>query len=430
LLISSRGDEAIAIRCKGLGKRYRIGERRGYKSLRETIETSAKAIFQRRNNGPADREGIDHIWAVRGLDLEIRQGEMLGIIGRNGSGKSTLLKLLSRITKPTEGVAEIHGRVGTLLEVNAGFHPELTGRENIFLNGAVLGMKKVEIQRKFDEIVEFSGCERMLDTAVKHYSSGMYVRLAFAVAAHLETEILFVDEVLAVGDASFQKKCLGKIDDVAHQGRTILFVSHNMLAVQSLCTRAICLHQGKVVLEGPPNSVTSQYLQETLPALTQVVYEDINTAPGDDIVRLHRTNVRPTGALGEDQITVRTPFVVEFEYWKLSSEAQFCITAEVMNEHGINLFTTFKLGEPAAPQGLMRTTFYVPGDILNNGTYRITLIAYLNDDVEFQRWEDAIAFEVHDVPSEMRGLYHGEWPGAVRLNLEWKTEFVEQLPGV
>ena len=227
--------------------------------------------------------------------------------GRNGSGKSTLLKILSRITRPTEGHAEIRGRVGSLLEVGAGFHPELTGRENIFLNGAILGMARREIERSFDEIVEFSECGRFLDTPIKHYSSGMYVRLAFAVAAHLDVDILLVDEVLAVGDAAFQKKCLGKMGDVAGQGRTVLFVSHNMLAVDNLCTRAICLHEGKVVLEGSPASVTSRYLQNWLPAFKDVVYDDIETAPGNDMIRLHRARVRPLHGFPADQLQFAPP---------------------------------------------------------------------------------------------------------------------------
>ena len=293
---SSEPNKAVAIRCEGISKRYRIGRQQRYRTLRDTIADTAREPFRRfaaiwRPSIGAEK-GNSELWALKDISLEIQQGEVLGIIGRNGSGKSTLLKVLSRITKPTGGEAHIRGPVGTLLEVGAGFHPELTGRENIYLNGAILGMARCEIERKFEEIVEFAECGRLLDTPMKHYSSGMYVRLAFAVAAHLETEILLVDEVLAVGDAAFQKKCLGKIGEAAHQGRTVLFVSHNLLAVDSLCTRAICLHQGKVVLEGLPGLVTSRYLKKWLPAYKEVVYEDIDTAPGNDIVRLHRARVQ------------------------------------------------------------------------------------------------------------------------------------------
>jgi lipopolysaccharide transport system ATP-binding protein len=381
--------------------------------------------------GPAPAIDERDLWALRNLSLELRRGEVLGVIGRNGSGKSTLLKILSRITKPTEGQAEIRGRVGSLLEVGAGFHPELTGRENIFLNGAILGMARREIEHRFDEIVEFSECSRFLDTPMKHYSSGMYVRLAFAVAAHLEVDILLVDEVLAVGDAGFQKKCLGKIGETAGKGRTVLFVSHNMLAVDSLCTRAICLHEGKVVLEGPPLSVTSRYLQNWLPALREVVYGDIETAPGNDLIRLHRARVRPLNESSVDQLTVRTSFAVEFECWKLAADARLDLVAEIVNDHGITLFVTAGKVEPATPAGLLRISFLVPADLMNSGTYRLRLAVCLNGiaaSTMVADWQDLLAFEIHDTASELRGAYYGQWPGAVRPNLEWKTEFLEPLP--
>jgi lipopolysaccharide transport system ATP-binding protein len=249
------------IRVKDLSKRYRLGERQGYDSFRETITAKMKAslrIFDSRNYGSGnDRQ--PHIWALRNVTFEVMPGDVLGIIGRNGGGKSTLLKILSRITHPTEGKVELYGRVGSLLEVGTGFHPELTGRENIFLNGAILGMKRAEIAKKFDEIVDFSGVDNFLDTPVKRYSSGMYVRLAFAVAAHLEPEILLVDEVLAVGDTEFQNKCLGKMGEIARGGRTVLFVSHNMLAIEALCKSAIFLDAGGLRMTGRPINVISEY---------------------------------------------------------------------------------------------------------------------------------------------------------------------------
>ena len=422
---------SLAIRCEGIGKRYRIGTHLTYRTLRDTISEFAQAPFRRllaRGSAPATDER--DLWAVRDVSLEMHHGEVLGIIGRNGSGKSTLLKILSRITKPTEGHAQIRGRLGCLLEVGAGFHPELTGRENIFLNGAILGMTRREVASKFDEIVEFSECGRLLDTAMKHYSSGMYVRLAFAVAAHLETEILLVDEILAVGDAGFQKKCLGKIGETANQGRTVIFVSHNMLAVDSLCTRAICLHEGKVVLEGPALSVTSRYLQDWLPVFREVVHHDIQTAPGSDLIRLHRAWVRPLNADPVDQLTVRTPFAVEFECWKLTGQGSFTFVAEVLNDHGVTVFATADLGEGVTTAGLLRTSFMVPADLMNNGTYRVCLTAVLNGLSGFEevKWEDLLAFEIHDAAGELRGEYYGHWPGALRPNLSWKTELVEPLP--
>jgi lipopolysaccharide transport system ATP-binding protein len=423
----SDAQSPLAIRCAGIGKRYRIGRQQRYKTFRETLTEVTLAPFRRSRLKGDLVDGDRDLWALKDLSLEVRQGEVLGIIGRNGSGKSTLLKILSRITKPTEGEADIHGRVGTLLEVGAGFHPELTGRENVYLNGAILGMRREEIERKFDEIVEFSECGRMLDTPLKHYSSGMYVRLAFAVAAHLETEILLVDEVLAVGDAAFQKKCLGKIGDAARQGRTVLFVSHNLLAVDSLCTRAICLHEGKVVLEGSPGSVTSRYLQNWLPTFKEVVYDDISMAPGDNTIRLRMACVRPQNGTSQDLITVRTPLTVEFEYWKLAADTSLDLAAEVFNEHGVNVFTAAKLGEPPAPAGLLRSSFAVPADLMNNGTYRIRLTVMLSGINQIAQWEDLVAFEVHDAASELRGSYHDLWPGAVRPHLEWKTELIEPL---
>jgi lipopolysaccharide transport system ATP-binding protein len=427
LQTTSSAGNAIAIQCEGIGKRYRIGQQAGYKTLRDTVAESVGAPLRwltSRRISPDRREKSD-LWALKDISIEIKHGEVLGLIGRNGSGKSTLLKVLSRITKPTEGYAKIRGRVGTLLEVGAGFHQELTGRENIFLNGAILGMSRWEIRSKFDEIVEFADCGRLLDTPMKHYSSGMYVRLAFAVAAHLETEILIVDEVLAVGDAAFQKKCLGKIGDVAHEGRTVLFVSHNMLAVDSLCTRAICLHEGKAVLEGAPGFVTSHYLQNWMPAFQEVIHEDISTAPGNELVRLRSARIRLRDASPGDRLTVRTPLVVEFEYWKMTPGVCLDLAAEVFNEHGVNVFTTAQMGEPAAPVGLLRSAFTIPGDLMNSGTYRIHLNVMLGGGVTSACWEDIVAFEVHDTPSELRGDYHDSWPGAMRPNLRWKTEVID-----
>ena len=424
---SSDGKGQLAIRCESIGKHYRIGVGSADRTLRDTISEMFRAPWR---EGPQSRTDTRDLWALKHLSLEVAQGEILGIIGRNGSGKSTLLKILSRITKPTEGHAEIRGRVGSLLEVGAGFHPELTGRDNIFLNGAILGMTRREIERKFDEIVEFSECSRFLDTPIKHYSSGMYVRLAFAVAAHLETEILLVDEVLAVGDAVFQKKCLGKIGDTVKQGRTVLFISHNMTAVEGLCTRAICLHEGRVVLEGPAASVTSRYLQNWFPRTKQVIHEDIETAPGNDLIRLHRVRVRPLDGSSGEQLTVRIPFAVEFECWKLAAQSHLRFTAEVYNEHGVEIFATTENAEFPAPAGLLRISFIVPGDLMNNGTYSVRLAVYLNgiSGTALVDWEDLLAFEIHDAASELRGSYHGHWPGAVRPNLQWKTELLEPLP--
>jgi homopolymeric O-antigen transport system ATP-binding protein len=420
----------VAIRCEQIGKRYRIGRQESYGTLRDTVMNALRGTLRRAKSGEGGVESAARreLWALRNVSLEVRRGEILGIIGRNGSGKSTLLKILSSITRPTEGRAEIHGRVGTLLEVGAGFHPELTGRENIFLNGAILGMSRVEIVRKFDEIVEFSECSRMLDTPIKRYSSGMYVRLAFAVAAHLETEVLLVDEVLAVGDAAFQKKCLGRIGEAAHEGRTVIFVSHNLLAVDSLCTRAVCLHEGQVVLEGHPEQVTSRYMKNWLPSFQEVVYDDPKTAPGNEMLRLRRVCVRPQSGAPGDTITVRTPIAVEFDYWKFDANSCLDLGAQIFNEYGVNVFTTGKLGEPAAPAGLLRGSFYVPEDLMNSGTYQLHLTVFLNGATSIASWEDLVTFEVLDTASELRGTYLDSWPGALRPKLPWTRELLEPLP--
>src|SRR5690242_17741656 len=261
----------IAIRCDNVSKCYRLGSQERYKALRDVIAKAIAAPFRRESAATPDA----YIWALDDVSFEIKHGQVVGVIGHNGSGKSTLLKLLSRITKPTRGYAEIDGRVGALLEVGTGFHAELTGRENIYLNGAILGMRKAEIDRKFDEIVAFAEVEKFIDTPVKRYSSGMYVRLAFGVAAHLETEVLLVDEVLAVGDAQFQKKCFDKMQEIGTQGRTILFVSHNMSAVRSICEQALIIEKGRVVAQGEIDETVDRYLSEI--NASQTVSETIET---------------------------------------------------------------------------------------------------------------------------------------------------------
>src|SRR5207237_9093252 len=273
----------IAIRCAGLSKQYRIGQQERYKALRDVLSEGAKSPFRRlrsalRNGNGNPLSAIRNpqsstIWALDDVSFEVKRGEVVGIIGRNGAGKSTLLKILSRITKPTKGHAEIHGRVGSLLEVGTGFHPELTGRENIYLNAAILGMRKAEVEREFDEIVAFAEVEKFIDTPVKRYSTGMYVRLAFAVAAHMDTEVLLVDEVLAVGDTEFQRKCLGKMEEVSNRGRTILLVSHQMAAIQNLCQTGVLLRQGRVERAGPVSDVVNHYLAESS-RIAKLSFED------------------------------------------------------------------------------------------------------------------------------------------------------------
>jgi lipopolysaccharide transport system ATP-binding protein len=334
----------IAIRVENLSKRYRIGGRQErYKTLRDTVTDAALAPFQRlrRLGQPAPPQEI--IWALKDVSFEVKHGEVLGIIGRNGAGKTTLLKILSRITEPTEGSAEIHGRVGSLLEVGTGFHPELTGRENIYLNGAILGMRRVEIDRKFDEIVGFAETEKFIDTPVKRYSSGMYVRLAFAVAAHLEPEILLVDEVLAVGDAAFQKKCLGKMGDVAKEGRTVLFVSHNMAAMEGLCSSCVLLHEAQIQAMGSPSQAIQYYLSKVLSSAVVTPLRERTDRTGSGKVRftgfhIEDDNGIPACALqsGQDYF-----FVFDYECANGIPQRNVDVGFSISDQMGRSLFVLY-----------------------------------------------------------------------------------------
>ena len=427
----------IAIHVENLGKLYRIGPRERYRALRDVLTDTlyapfraAAAAFNGRRREAADAPASpDVLWALRDVSFDVKRGEVVGIIGRNGAGKTTLLKILSRVTEPTRGHARIHGRVGSLLEVGTGFHPELTGRENIYVSGTILGMTRAEIKAKFDEIVAFAEVERFLDTPVKHYSTGMYVRLPFAVAAHLRPEILLVDEVLAVGDAVFQRKCIGKMGDVAKEGRTVLFVSHNMAAVESLCTRTIWLHQGQVREDGPSAAVVASYLKTSLSPLTERVWDDPATAPGNDKFRLRRACVRPEHGSPAGPITVRTPFVIEFEYWNLRPNLYVSLNVPLHNEKDVQVFSSLSIHEPAwhgrpFPAGLFRSVCHVPGDLLNDGVYRAGVQFVQNEGVSVYDQEDVLVFNVQDSYGADRGAWHGKLAGVIRPQLRWTTEFL------
>ncbi|HEY9282202.1 MAG TPA: ABC transporter ATP-binding protein, partial [Pyrinomonadaceae bacterium] len=383
----------------------------------------------RRQGGRGEAETL---WALRDVSFEVRPGEVIGIIGRNGAGKSTLLKVLSRITEPTAGRVELYGRVGSLLEVGTGFHQELTGRENIYMNGAILGMKRAEIERQFDQIVAFSEVERFIDTPVKHYSSGMFMRLAFAVAAHLEPEILIVDEVLAVGDANFQKKCLGKMGTVAREGRTVLFVSHNLTAMQGLCSRVVWLHEGRVAADGPTGEVISEYLRTSFSARTAQEWADPATAPGNEAVRLRRARVLPEGGSPSEPITVRTPVVIEFEYWNLHPATTLNLSLHLINEEGVTVFASGsgkdKTWQGPLPAGLFRSRCRVPGGLLNDGIHNVQLLVVKDHSVVIHNQPDVLSFDIREAP-ETREFWFGKWPGAVRPDLEWRTEQVEARLG-
>lgn len=423
------------IRVEGLGKKFLLGvQAERYKTLRDSIATAAGGPWRAvkaawRGHSRRQRETL---WALKDVTFQAERGEVIAIIGRNGAGKSTLLKILSRITEPSEGFAEIRGRVGSLLEVGTGFHPELTGRENIYLNSAIMGMRRAEIDRKFEQIVSFAEVEQFIDTPVKHYSSGMGLRLGFAVAAHLEPEILIVDEVLAVGDAQFQKKCLGKMQDVAGAGRTILFVSHNLVAVQNLCSRAIWIDRGRIRNSGPVEWIVSQYLENCLTDRLSQEWR-FQDAPGNEHVRLKRVSVQALDEAKPDQIILATPFVIEAAFWNLKPGARLNLSLFLFNQEGICIFNSNSVTDPnwhgrPFPAGLFRSTCSVPGHLLNSGRYRVKLMVVKDSGTVLYRNEEALAFEVQE-EGEGRDGWFGKWPGVVRPVLAWQTELVtESLP--
>ena len=416
------------VRVENLGKRYSIGHaQQRHDTLRDALVAGLRWPPGRSKRGGSaaeqDTNSGSTIWALRDLTLEVRQGEALGIIGRNGAGKSTLLKILSRITEPTEGHAVVRGRVGSLLEVGTGFHPELTGRENIYLNGAILGMRRTEISRRFDEIVAFAETAEFLDTPVKRYSSGMYTRLAFAVAAHLEPEILLVDEVLAVGDAGFQKKCLGKMGDVTRAGRTVLFVSHNLVAVQTLCDQAVWLDHGRMKSCGNSHDVTAQYLASFQSQVSERRWASPEEAPGNDHVRLRRAAVLSGSGEAVEQITVQTPITLKFEYWNREPNARHSLSMSVSDGHGALVFLSESQIVDVS-QGVIRGVCRIPGDLLNDEVYRITLIVCREKSSWIHAFEDVLSFEVHDITRQ--GAWLGKWPGTVRPALSWTLAQAEK----
>jgi lipopolysaccharide transport system ATP-binding protein len=363
-------ERAAVVSLDGIGKRYQLGASAGahfqYRTLRETLAGALKR--GRKKPEPGSRE----LWALRNVSFSIDAGERVGVIGRNGAGKSTLLKVLSRVTAPTEGRAMVRGRVASLLEVGTGFHPELSGRDNISLNGAILGMGRREIAAKREEIVEFAGVERFLDTPVKRYSSGMYLRLAFAVAAHLDPEVLLVDEVLAVGDAEFQKKCLGRMEEIGRTGRTVVFVSHSMPSILRLCERVVLLDSGGVLADGPPHKVVRTYLDTGLGSSGERVWDPVS-APGDNVVRLHAVRVRSGGEIAEE-VDIRKPVEIEVEYRQLrvTDMVRPSVNLHISNEDGVLLFVTNDFNNRqwwSSPrrEGLVRAVCRIPGNFLAEG---------------------------------------------------------------
>jgi lipopolysaccharide transport system ATP-binding protein len=384
----------IAVRVKGLGKEYRLsGAREGYSTLRDRLAKLASAPV-RALRGRSDRtEQKPLFWALKDVSFEVRTGEVIGVIGRNGAGKSTLLKILSRITEPTRGEIDINGRVGSLLEVGTGFHPELTGRENVYLNGAILGMRRAEIALKFDEIVAFAEVEKFIETPVKHYSSGMYMRLAFAVAAHLEPEILIVDEVLAVGDAAFQKKCLGKMSDVAKDGRTVLFVSHNMAAIETLCSRVCLIHKGAMVCDGSPRQAAAMYSDLNQSTRSEPLSGRITAGP------LSFTKVG--ASLEGEQPDIR--LIVDLE---LTGSRAHSPAVDLLDDYGI----TFMQALPSvcfnANCATHQVRFMVDLPPLVPGRYSANIWVGPHNTSSYDRVESAFCFEIATSPVPERTFPH------------------------
>jgi lipopolysaccharide transport system ATP-binding protein len=415
----------VAIQVEGLSKRYRIGElQAAYGTLRESLSHMAKRLA-----GQERRHGYDEIWALKEVSFSLEEGYALGVIGRNGAGKSTLLKVLTRITTPTHGRAEIRGRVGSLLEVGTGFHPELTGRENVFLNGAILGMKRREIQAKLPEIAEFSGVEKFLDTPVKRYSSGMHVRLAFSVAAHFEPEIMLVDEVLSVGDAEFQARCLGRMEDIGSTGRTVVFVSHQLQAVAQLCDRAILLDEGRIVRDGPSEEVVAHYLQTAAGAGSSRTWPELETAPGDDLVRLRSARVVGADGSTVDYVDVREPVGIEIGFTVLEDGPAILPKVKVVagGQIAFNAMDVDPRWYEPSPPGDYVATAWIPGNYLNEGLVTVDPAICSIDSPKLHHhasvWE-AVSFHVQD-PGEgdsSRGTFTGQWRGVVRPLLDWTVE--------
>ncbi|MEX0884135.1 MAG: ABC transporter ATP-binding protein [Cyclobacteriaceae bacterium] len=430
------------ISVEGLGKKYRLGVIGTGRLSQDLNQWWAKIRgkedpFETIEPGSSSHSKYGDFWALQDLDFEVKEGEVLGIIGKNGAGKSTLLKILSRVTTPTSGMVKVKGRIASLLEVGTGFHPELTGRENIFLNGAILGMTKAEIRKKIDEIISFSGVEKHIDTPVKRYSSGMHVRLAFAVAAHLEPEILIVDEVLAVGDAEFQKKCLGKMNQVSREGRTILFVSHNMGAVQALCSRAILLKSGKLFTDGPT--------YETIATYSQIAYNKTKA----ELVCGHREGeaenygVRITAVRVLDQndrvcniFNDADDFYVEIEYLTQQEGNHLTSNIQLFTESGVLVLSTGNwasttlnmdvYSDRVLPVGIYRSRVKFPGYFLNEGGYYINAIINREASTSIIFIEEAVTFTIVD-SGNMRKEYTDHIGGVVRPKFEWNTEPIGQI---
>lgn len=419
----------VAIQVENLSKRYQLGTI-GTGSLRQDLQRWWTTSIRKKHNPffLTDSVSSDNqtLWALKNLNFEIRQGEVWGIIGNNGAGKSTLLKIISRIVRPTAGAVRGRGRISSLLEVGTGFQPELTGRDNIYLSGFILGMSRPEIRAKFDEIVDFSGIAQFLDTPVKRYSSGMYVRLAFAVAAHLEPDILVLDEVLAVGDTEFQKKCLGRIRDVSHsEGRTILFVSHSMQAITNLCDKSMWLHKGQIKEIGTVTQVVNSYLASAQRLKLSQQWDSMEQAPGNEHIRLQSVELIPHLDTPNSPLDVRTPLTVKIRFWNLYPQ-------EISLSMGLHLYTysgecIFDLPTMETPcqKGLVEACCHIPGNFLNDGSYYVSFVITKNTSVDLLRYEECLSFDLEDYRGDFN--YYGKWVGAVRPRFPFALAQAEVL---
>ena len=414
----------FALRVEHISKRYRINHRTN--SLAQKLQS---LISLQKNEASAQE-----FWALQDVSFELKKGEVLGIIGKNGAGKSTLLKILSRITPPTQGQIIVEGRVNALLEVGTGFHPDLTGRENIFLNGGILGMSKAEIKVRLDEIVEFANIGEFLDTAVKYYSTGMYMRLAFAISAHLESDILLADEVLSVGDAKFQQKCLGKMQQISSEGKTVLFVSHNLASLNRICPKSILLNRGKLEKIGNTHEIIHQYLDKQTQSNAQYVWPDLATAPGNSIVRITRAEIHDQNFNLQEQFDITATIGISFYYEVLKGGYTFTHGCNLYNEEDINILNSHDiistLRLQPRPKGSYRATMWIPPNLLNEGIVKVGIALFEVSPFQLYCQESHIlAFQVNDaiLGHSARGDYTGDFPGVVRPLLQWEASKFDTL---
>jgi lipopolysaccharide transport system ATP-binding protein len=393
---------------ENVSKKYQLHQKgNSNDDLRDTLTRWTRNVFK----PSTSKNKIEEFWALKNINLEVKQGDRLGLVGANGAGKSTLLKVLSQITEPTNGIVRVKGRMASLLEVGTGFHPELTGRENIFLNGAILGMHKAEILKHFEAIVDFAGIEKFIDTPVKRYSSGMYVRLGFAIAAHLEPEILVVDEVLAVGDADFQKKSIGKMRDVSNSGRTLIFVSHNLTAVQGLCDKGAYLRNGELIKYGKIDTVVNEYVKTVSKFQLKQNWPTAEEGPGNENVRIKSISLLSNDTIVQNSFDTRTPLKMTFEYWNLIENAELNVSLFLYSMTGE---CVFNIGDDAKfyQKGVVSSECLIPGDFLNDGSYYISIMIVKDRIAPVYFFEDALAFDIIDYREGTD--WYGKWPGAVR----------------